>query len=163
MVEHRTRSQIRGSWVQLPSGTQIFSESTFSPRIYIIISCCCYFSVRKLIYIYNHCHIVGTRTPYLSRPPAPTHSMLLTNRKRANLQGVRTNCAFQHWMGERGCVGQRLVTVIVNAMLSILIWVEGLHVYLYLPRWQRWHSMIMKQKYISYSPPGAVSTPSFGK
>ena len=113
---------------------------------------------------YNHCHIVGTQTPYLSRPPAPTRSMLFTNRKsalarssdklcfptlnggkgvcvcqrlmtliaiiaillahkhliwvglplppvqcclqtvKAPSQGVRTNCAFQHWMGERGCV-----------------------------------------------------------
>ena len=53
---------------------------------------------------YNHCHIVGTRTPYLSRPPAPTRSILFTNRKSANSQGVRTNCAFQHWMWERGCV-----------------------------------------------------------
>ena len=44
----------------------------------------------------NHCHIVGTRTPYSSRPPAPTRSMLFTNRKSANSQGARTNCAFQH-------------------------------------------------------------------
>ena len=49
---------------------------------------------------YNHCHIAGTRTPYLSRPPAPTCSVLFTNRKSANSQGVRTNCAFQHWMAE---------------------------------------------------------------
>ena len=41
---------------------------------------------------------------YLSHPPAPTHSMLSTNRKSVNSQAVRTNCAFQHWMGERGCV-----------------------------------------------------------
>ena len=33
---------------------------------------------------------------YLSRPPVPTHSMLSTNRKSANSQAVRTNCAFQH-------------------------------------------------------------------
>ena len=33
---------------------------------------------------------------YLSRPPVPTHSMLFTNRKSANSQGVWTNCAFQH-------------------------------------------------------------------
>ena len=30
---------------------------------------------------YNHFHIVGTRTPYLSRPSAPTRSMLFTNHK----------------------------------------------------------------------------------
>ena len=56
------------------------------------------------VYTCNHCHVVGTRTPYLSRPPAPTRSILFTNRKSANSQGVRTNCAFQHWMWERGCV-----------------------------------------------------------
>ena len=55
---------------------------------------------------------------YLSRPPVPTHSMLFTNRKSANSQGVWTNCAFQHWMGERGCVGQRLMTVIVDCSQS---------------------------------------------
>ena len=49
-------------------------------------------------------YIVGTRTPYLSRPPASTPSMLFTNRKSVNLQGVRTKCAFQHWMTERRCV-----------------------------------------------------------
>ena len=74
---------------------------------------------------YNHCHIVGTQTPYLSRSPLPLPPKLcfqccLLNRKSVGLplppvqcclqtvkapsQGVRTNCAFQHWMGERGCV-----------------------------------------------------------
>ena len=43
------------------------------------------------LYTCIHCHIVGTRTYYLSRLPAPTRSMLFTNRKSANSQGVRTN------------------------------------------------------------------------
>ena len=68
----------------------------------------------------NHCHLVGTRTPYLSRPPAPTHWMLFTNRKSTNSQGVRTNCAFQYWMKERGCVGQRLMAVITMSRISSL-------------------------------------------
>ena len=78
-----------------------------------------------LLAIYNHCHIVGTRTPYLSRPPAPTHSMLFPNRKSANSQGDRTNCAFQHWMGKRGCVGQRLLTVIVDRFLGQISFFVG--------------------------------------
>ena len=66
---------------------------------------------------YNHCHIVGTRTPYLSRPPAPTRSMLLTNRKSARSSD---KLCFPTLNGGKGvCVGQRLKTVIVAPYLYL--------------------------------------------
>lgn len=48
--------------------------------------------------VYNHCHIAGTRTSYLSRPLAPTRSMLFTNCKSANSETVR----FPTLNGEKG-------------------------------------------------------------
>ena len=54
---------------------------------------------------YNHCHIVGTRTPYLSRPPAPTHSMLFTNRKSANRKEVGQIVLSNNDWGKGGVCG----------------------------------------------------------
>ena len=63
---------------------------------------------------YNHCHIVGTQTPYLSRPPAPTRSMLFTNRKSALARSSDKLC-FPTLNGGKGvCVCQRLMTLIVD-------------------------------------------------
>ena len=68
---------------------------------------------------YNHCHIVGTQTPYLSRPPAPTRSMLFTNRKSALARSSDKLC-FPTLNGGKGvCVCQRLMTLI--AIIAILL------------------------------------------
>ena len=69
---------------------------------------------------HNHCHIVGTQTPYLSRPPAPTRSMLFTNRKSALARSSDKLC-FPTLNGGKGvCVCQRLMTLIADPFLHWL-------------------------------------------
>ena len=53
---------------------------------------------------YNHCHIVGTQTPYSSRPPTPTCSMLLTNHKSV-LARTSDKLCFPTLNGGKGVCG----------------------------------------------------------
>ena len=82
----------------------------------------CYFIPPCKIQSWPYCWYTNT---YLTHPPAPTQSMLSTNHKSTNSQGVRTKLlCFPTLNGGKGvCEGQRLMTVIVVFLLFLLFFV----------------------------------------